>query len=527
MNQSDSDKRAAKKKLTQFSGDLNATHKSLPFKKEVFYLSQEVQKKMQPVTSIPAFINGEELAKLDNEFPSLIKDTNLLAEQVKKLSTFKIVPYPERYKVANEKVSLVSLSPDLDSIIRAGNKKFFVALEEALDNIAIIDAYPHEATLFKAGVLYKLFLDEDPSPRVIEMSIALREADLPDGFKYIEEEHKFRKARWMELGQQAYAEIINSNNENAKQRFEASCKNLKKFYLGLMDAKQINVDDILDNDIIFPEIPNTLSKNQLNHKNDSLLSKESTRKYVNFTGNELDTLKRLIPSHQKNTVFIDDISGIALKTYMQACLSTQTTVNEYNDTELRKRTAAEKFILKGINIFGEAQRAMNEDKTGKMFDPHQGYVSSKATPESILKEINKEGGIFQKALIIITEYKLVGPELIEKFFNKAFMMLNLELSNKLKEVLSSKEYDKIQKNTDNFNINKIEKYLKYSELGNYKKAWIEMQKFQAIVTKVGAEHIKIFAAESGGKASYSIPNPEAEKKDAAESVSSKPSSLMR
>lgn len=522
MNQSDSDKRAAKKKSTQLSGDLNATHKSLPLKKEIFNLSQKVQKKMQPVTNISALINTEELAKLDNEFPSLIKDTNLLAEQVKKLSAFKIVPYPERYKVANEKVSLVSLRPDLGSIIRARNKNFFLALEEALDNTTLIDAYPHEATLFKAGVLYKLFLDKDPSPRVIEMSIALREDDLPDGFKYIQEEHKFKKARWMELGQQAYAEIINSNDENAKQRFEASCESLKKFYLGLRNAEQINVDDILDNEIIFPEISNTSPENQLNHKNDSLLPKVSTRIYVNFTGNELDTLKHLIPSHKKNTVFIEDIGGIALDTFMRACLSTQTTVNEYNDTELRKRTAAERFILKGSSIFGEAQRTMNEDKTGKMFDPHQGYVSSKATPESILKKINEEGEIFQKALIIITECKLVGPELIKRFFNKVFNMLKLKVSNNLKKELSSKQYEKIQKNTDDFNIDKIEKYL-----GNYKKTWIEMQDFQVIVTKVGAEHIKIFAAEPGGKASYSIPNPETEKKDAAQSVSSRPPSLMR
>jgi hypothetical protein len=42
------------------------------------------------VTNISALINTEELAKLDQEFPGLIKDTNLLAEQTKKLNTFKL-----------------------------------------------------------------------------------------------------------------------------------------------------------------------------------------------------------------------------------------------------------------------------------------------------------------------------------------------------------------------------------------------------------------------------------------------------
>lgn len=125
---------------------------------------------------------------------------------------------------------------------------------------------------------------------------------------------------------------------------------------------------------------------------------------------------------------------------------------------------------------------MNEDKMGQ---PHKGCVNYKADPANMFNETKKIHEDYQKELIITTDCKLTGLKLIKVFFNNVFNMLKLNVSNNLKKVLNSKQYEKIKKNTDDFNIEKIEKYLKYSELKDYKKAWIEMQNFQVIVVRVG------------------------------------------
>jgi hypothetical protein len=503
MNQFDNDKRT-KQKPNQLLDDLNSTHKQAAIKKNIDNLSQTVQETMQPVTSV-SLLDREVLAKLDQEFPSLIKDTNVLSEQVKKLQTFKVIPYQERYKVANEKVALPLLRPDLDKIIRAKNKIFFLAFEKALDSTSIIDAYPHEATLFKVGVLYKLYLHDDPSPRVIEMSIALREADLPDCFKYIEKDGKSRTALWMELAKQAYDEILNDFNLDTQQRFQASYEKFKKIYLELRGPKQVNLDNIPDNDINFPEIPDRLVNEPLNCSAVSQVKPSAVREYINFIGNELATLQFLIPEHKKNSIYIPEIGGLALDTLMQACLSKQKSIKEAKATELRKRTAADKFLLNVCDIVSDAQRAMHNDKKGQMFDPHQGYVSWKAQPGNLYAEITKLYERSQKDQLFTEKCTASGPELTEKFFAMAFKKLNLCLEAKREEAQETYKVEKKQSRL--FNKKRLksikENVQQISE--KYQQRILEMHDFQKVVEKIGAEHIKIFAAEDDNKASYSVP----------------------
>jgi hypothetical protein len=503
MNQSDDDK-GTKKKSTLLLGDLNAAHKKKTFKDQVFTLSQRVQTSMQPVMCISESTNKEALAKLDKEFPDLIKDTNLLVEQVKKLPTIKIISYKARYETAKQKVPLrLCLVADFDKIAEEKNKKFFFDFEKALDNTHIINAYPHEATLFKVGVLYKLYLHDVFCREAVEMSIALREDDLPDRFKYLEEEGSLRKAQYIELGKQAYDEMLNDLNSDTKKRFEASYEKLKKIYLGLNESKPDNLEDIPD-EITFPEIP-VASEIARNQSDTDSLSQQSGREYINFTGNELTILQFLIPEHKKNSVSIPAIGGFALDTLMQACLSKQISINQTKESKLRKRTAADKFLLKSSAIINDALRAIQSDKMGEMFDPHQGYLSWKADPDNFVKEITKEHEKYQKELIITEDCHLSGTELTEKFFAKMHETLIHCLASAEKAL-----HEEYKKRKDKSLFFKKEEKLSYEKelketKQKYQQAITEMQHFQKIVEEVGAEQIKISAAAADGKASYSVP----------------------
>lgn len=458
----------------------------------------------------------EALAKLEQEFPGLIRDTNLLAEQVKKLQTTKVIPYDKRYEVANKEVPLHSLSSGLARNIRANNKKFFLAFEEALDNTYIINAFPHEATLFKVGVLYKLHLDEDPPSRVIEMLIAIRKTGLPDRFKYIEEEGKFRTASLMELAQQAYAEILSDSNVDIQQRFEASYEKIKKIYLGVRNPKQINVDDTQDNDINFPEIPNSLDEEA---RSCSAARKSIVlREYFNFTGSELTTLQSLIPEHQKNTGSIP-FKGISLDEFMRACLSKQIPVKETRQSKLRIRIAAQKFILDGYDIFADALRAIQNDIKGQMFDSYLGYISYQADPDTIFNKIDKEHKKYQKERVTTEDCKLSGSELVNSFFTMASKKLNgcsaIEKSNAQKETKTKK--------SQFWSFNK--KPLKLPEEQDplklqHQQQIKEMEKFQDSVEKSGAENMIIFPAKTEGEAGYySIPKNSQVNEDTADACS--------
>lgn len=386
------------------------------------------------------------------------------------------------------------------------NKKFFFAFEKALDNTAIIDAHPHEATLFKVAVLYSLFYNEDPSPRVIEMSIALRKVDLSHQFKYIEENGNYREADYIELAQQAYIEVINIFDENARNRFEASYQKFKKVYLGVRNPKQINLDRFPANGVNFPEIPDNLLEEPQSQMSEDFSSKPSDRIYVNFEHNELTTLQFLIPEHKKNSVYIPAIGGLALDSLMRACLSKQISIKETKDTELRKRTAAEKFILNASGIVNDGLRAMHDDKTGKIFDPHQGYVGWKADPDNLLKEITKEHEKYQKEQIITQDCKLSSAELNNTFFVQVMAVLKQALANELKTL--REKYEKTKLKTSFFDKRKLKNQYEEDQIEvnkKYQQAITEMENFKRIVEQVDAENIMIFAAEAGGKASYSLP----------------------
>lgn len=153
INQPDDDKATRHNSSTL---DPNERLKFKLAKNEIYSLSQRVQARIDPAINVASRTTLEEL---DKGFPNLISETNILAEQVKKLSIFKITSYEDLYKKPCE------LVPDSDLKVNPKkNKKIFFGLAKALNNTHIIDAYPHEATLLKVAVLYKLFLKQDPPP---------------------------------------------------------------------------------------------------------------------------------------------------------------------------------------------------------------------------------------------------------------------------------------------------------------------------------------------------------------------------
>lgn len=502
MNQSDEVK-GAKKKSVSLSGDLNATHQREALKKSINPLSQTVQEQMQPVTSIFAKIDKEALKRLDSEFPRLITDTNLLAEQTKKLLTIKVIAFEERYKEANKRVPLPTFKSYFKHIMEEKNKKFFFEFEQALDNTFIIDAYPHEASLFKVGVLYRLYLYEVLTRRLIEMSIALREADLPDRFKYIEEEGKFRKARWIELAKQAYDEIMNGSDENAKQRFRESCDKFIKIYLGLNAPKQVSLDES-ENDIKFPEIPLSTGFT-LNQSDIHPLTQQSEREYINFSDGVLSTLKSIIPPHKKSTLYLPEVGkGYVLTKFMRECLSRQFSA-KIETSDLRKRTAAYKFIHKSSRVLNKAHVVMDNDQCGITFSPHEGYVSYDADPENIFKEIKKEYESYKEELIVIENCQLSDPELTKKFFEKVSKVLYHCLESEQEAI--NEKYKNTVKKIGFFEKGKLkiqrDKSLRRNKEKNLQDI-NEWRKFHIIVEKIGAEHINIIDA-SFGKGVYSIP----------------------
>lgn len=504
MNQSD-DTKDAKKKSAQLSGDLNMTHKRELLKQHIYPLSQKIQKKMQPVTSISLEVDKNALIKLNEEFDNLIEDTNQLAEETKKLVSINMVPYKARYEAAKQKVPLRRcLLPDLDNAAEIKDKIFFLALEKALDNTAIINAQIHEATLFKVGVLYNLYNQDILKRRIVEMSIALREDDLPDRFKYIKKKGQLREAKWIELGEQAYKNNLNHIDAEAQRRFDESCKKFMMVYEGIeWPVKNSEVGEIDTAGIKFAEVPDALS--EVLSVSNPIFYKQSEIAYFNFTGNELATLQFLIPDHKKNTVFIPEIGGIVLAGFMRECLSKQILPREIKESALRKRTAADKFKLKACRILSEANAAMENDKIGKIVDPHAGYVSFSADPDHIVNEIKREYKQYRAELLITEVCQLSGRALVNEFFEKAIKTLNLCSEKESKH--SEGSFKTVKEKSTFFKKDPLSFYKQEAEQieRKYQLFIQEMQNFKKLVEDIGAEHIKIFAAGPGGKASYSIP----------------------
>lgn len=488
-NQSDDDKQAKNNPALPF--DLNTTHKLISLKQQIASSTQHVQARMDPVIELTDKIDRQALAELDKEFSNLISETNTLAEQVKKLSTIKVTPIEDRYKIAKQKVSL-DLRPDLDNVLHAKHKKFFFVFEEALDNTSVINAYPHEATLFKVAVLFQLFLDDYALPRVIEMSIALRVADLPDHLKYIEKEGIALKANVFELAEQAHLEIINSPNENTRQRFESSYKKFKEIYLGLINPNKVDSDASQIDETKFPEIPDSLPLEGVTETGAKALPKQSNRNYYFFSGNEVATLQLLIPVHKN--IIIPEISGIALDILMRASLTKQISIkNESSD--IRKRTAKEKFILRSIDILSKAHATINEYKKGILLDAHKGHSGHCDDPLVILEGIDEECKIYKKELIINEDCKLSDSELTHAFFEMTIKSLRDFLASELKQLHD--KYEKNKPKTALFDKIKLKSQYQQNQQrikDKYHQYMTEMKNFKKIVEKIDPKNVMIFAA---------------------------------
>lgn len=500
-NQSDDDKGSQNHPISQL--DLNASHKLGFAKEEVYNASRCFQADMQPIMQLIERSDKEILAKFDEGFDNIASDANKLDEKFKKLSLFKIMPYEDRYKIAIKKVALTRLRFDSDII--AKNKRLFIELEEALDNTFIIKAYPQDATLFKVGVLYHLYQHAILMQHCVEMSIALRVDDLPDEFKYIEEQNILRKAKWIELGQQAYQHITKGVDEDAKDRFSQSCAKFLKIYNGLIETKPqpkpINLS-IEKAEIDFPTIPTT----NLNaaSSNPSDMTNPIAKKgpiYCMLNEPVYKKLIAMLPQHKKDKFSIPEIGGIPFDTLMRTCLSKQISVNESSD--IRKRTAADKYLHRISHRIAVGLAAMDEDKRGVKFNVHGGFVNYNADPKNINQEINKEYADYQKELIINQECKLTGLELVRGFFRKLLAVLekdyNAEKDRKYSEYKKNKKSKAFFDRERNYRAEEQANSLKYQQL------ILEVQELQQRVEKAGPENCRIFAPGENAWASYSVP----------------------
>ncbi len=345
---------------------------------------------------------------------------------------------------------------------------------------------------------------------MIERLIAVRQDDLPDRFKYIRREGISIKANAFELAEQAYSEIINSNNEDTIQRFETSYERFKEIYLGLIKPKKLDSDVSQVKEITFPEIPDTfmlerVTEQEVQQKtNTNIVPKLSNRNYYLFKGNELTTLQFLIPEHKKKPDFIPAIGGIVLDIVMRAGLAKQISIIK-ESSDIRIRTARKRFILKGQRIFAKATAAIEGEEIGRIFDPHDGFSGHTADPLTIDKEIHKELEVYKKELVINEDCKLSGSELTEAFFKRLFKLLECSLARELKEL--QEEYEKNKIKISFFDKKRlISEYKQNQECkeDKYHQYITEMKKFKRIVEQFAPENMMIFAAEDG-KASFTLP----------------------
>lgn len=532
------DDKGTKNNSQPLSGELNANHKKQSRIENIHELSKKIFEQfnfLEQLISdeIKIFINdlSSELSiedilnrlfnkikaifqQLEDNFPNLIAETNALHDLVKQLSLFKEMDPNEAYTKAMQLVPLLSTSVNFDKKIEKKHKKIFLDLFKVLNNTASISAPLHKITLVKLGTLYKLYSQHKDIFRVVEMLAALFVSythDVPDTLKYKEVEQEnatygkvLLECSWLEICEKAYQ--INELDSD-KQDFLDSCKNLIMCYEGIVLAAKI-VEEKNQNfgEINFPEPPKVSDDVSLNMPSTSL--QYQSRAYFCFNDTDFAILQNVIPKdckNQKPTVCIPEIGGIAFDKFMRECLSNSKDIKETQSEEMKQRTAAIQFLFKIQGIVHQAYSDLINDITGKVFDPHQGYISWNVQPKNFFEKIKRCYEEYLKYEIKTEACTLSGADLVNIFFEKAFIVLNKSWE---KKQIEWKESHKIAKSKATlFNKKQLKEVsqLKGQNELNYKQAITKIESFKKIVQHVGSEHIKLFAAPASGHAVYSIP----------------------
>lgn len=539
LNQSDDDKKT-KKKSNLLIGDLNAAHKKLPKIKNIHQLSQHFSEQIDCVTHLKPHIFEEltsheltnqlsfeeiltkfrrEFEKLEEDFPGLINETNILHEQVKQLALFENVDSNDAYHKAKKLVNWPLCDVEhFDQQIKKNNEKVFTELLQALSNTNIICAELHEVSLFKVASLYHLYTQDNLSFRVVEMLTALfvtYTSDLPDSLKYKDVVNKDStygivkiKCSLLEIAKKAYEKIIHDLDRGAQQRFADACKNLIMCYEGIkFSAKQMDesikltaseTEEVSSNEINLPEIPTytPVASRSSSHPIQSS-AKVSHVAYLSFKGEELTTLQFVIPEHKKKAIFIPEIGGMALDAFMRVCLSKEIHLKDTNPEELKIRNNDFKFSFDVGDLASKSQNGLKEATQGKTFPTEYGYSPHSSNSNNLCAELErliKEQKASQKTVV---ECELMGQELIDKFFERIFKLLTNSLEQERKEM--QEERKKVKKQSSFYNSKPLKKLqesiLKTEE--KYQKRIQEMKIFKKIILSIGQEHlaqIKIFSA---------------------------------
>ncbi|WP_220017758.1 hypothetical protein [Candidatus Rhabdochlamydia oedothoracis] len=386
-------------------------------------------------------------ASMHKEFESLKYYANQMLELIKQRDNLRIVPYEQRYKIALQQTSY----PDKEF-----EYKEFKCLEQALDNTALVDAFPQEATSFKVGILYHLRLKGLVDERTGTYSLVIRENFVTDSCKLSIEKEKISLVSGWKLAKNVYNRLMNEADESSKTAFQKSCERFERLSFLEKETVEIsdrlaklktnsleNIDDLEAEDLAtsLPKVPSSHSIETLTENKKDQLSEldDSNNRYLHFPleGIMFNQLELGIPPHKRQTIELCYIRPTCLETFMQACLSK--VEKEFDSGRLR--TERNKFIIALAKIASEARQAMEDEMLGRTIDAHESYASYDAKPENSMRKIKDIYKGYQKEQEKINDCSLQGKKLTETFI--AHTEKQLFSSEQKKELIDEWERFKI------------------------------------------------------------------------------------
>jgi hypothetical protein len=414
---------------------LDASHSQKEYDTQLNALKTSIQKKLSCFiedSSLP-----QALSSMRKEFESLKYHANQAVELLKQRDNFRIVPYKQRYKTA------LKLTTHRYNEIEYEDFKY---LEQALDNTALVDAFPHEATIFKLGILYYLRLKNLIAERIGTYSLLIRENSVMDAYKLSIEGEKIRLVSGWELAKNVYERLMRTTDEDARKAFQQSCGRFERLsFLGKetmeiserlmqlkrsqehLDAQNINRKEESNLSIAFtlPQVPeHEVSPTSIYAQTVNAQVENVNHDYFHFSLGKIlfDYLNSVVPDHKKQQVAFCHIQSIRLEAFMQACLSK----TQKGLSAAQSRTARGRFIIKLTEITAEARHSMDGEISGDVFYPYDFYATYCAKPENIIKKIHTiyeeyqtdqkeiipchlQGKLLTKAFITHIEKKLFPP----------------------------------------------------------------------------------------------------------------------
>ncbi len=446
------------KKDFKRTGDINASHKRQELEEILKEKAECIQTREKAANSIPKEEYSEEkLSALEKGFKSLVKDTNILIQEAQKKSYIRSRTYDQQFKASCTLLGTAGIKIANTNYL----EKRFNEIKPVLDNTAVIIAYPHQVTLFKIGAIYRCYAQKRMAPTLANILIASMKEEIPDRCKRVEIQidlkstSKTRPATLLETGEKCFLEAAIDPNQESVEAFNKSCLNFlsaieisetpadaaleeRFFTLSLASKAPLKgslVDkyheDIPDN--LFPPIPVSIEDETKQITLNDLRIRQKSLNTIYEKITQTDLLERLIPQREGYPTFqIPTLGGVEVTSYMQSCLSTTRQIPRE-----KTREARDEFIVKFRRLAQRADKEMDSEKAGDVFEPSRGFVSYNADPNTIVEEVLSLKKKYDEKTLAKIECNYVEKELKDAFFNHAARCIKNTYDMKIKSIEES------------------------------------------------------------------------------------------